>query len=60
MGMHSLPWNLGGLFCHDLALVFLYILCCPQAVSLMCFDKIILLSGSPLRKTEIKIDENFT
>lgn len=58
MAVQSLPWNLGGLLCHDLALVFLYILCCPQAVRLMCLDKIILLSGSPFRKTVIKIDGN--
>lgn len=60
MAIHSVPWNLGGLFCLDLALVFLYILCCPQAVRLMCLDNIISLSGSPLRKTDIKIDGNST
>jgi len=58
--MHSLPRNLGGLFCHDLGLVFLYILCCPQAVRLMCLDKLILLSGNPLRKLGIEIDGNST
>lgn len=60
MAMHSLLGNLGGLFCHDLGLFFLYILCCPQAVRLIYLDKLILLSGNPLRKLGIEIDWNST